>query len=142
VQANVDEILTAGKAITFEDRDGNDVEFDLVTARYFRETRKNRVLYVGGRHWERERAVNTTATSYDGYWVYPTFIYLDSKYGQHEDYTDFTEAENAAGALLMQLLGAEADWELGDDKYDEAQIGDREMIAAELEIKKFATRRF
>lgn len=128
--------------MSFEDRDGNAARLDLVTARHFQETSKDRVMLVGNRQWEREKKVNTTATTYNGYWVYPVYIYIDSKHGHHDDYTDFTEAENAAAAFIQELFGEDVDWELGEDEYYEAQVGSREMIAAEVPVKKFATRRF
>lgn len=142
MQPDVNEILTAGQAITFEDRDGGVIPLDLVTARNFRETEFDHVLFVGQRRWEREQSKNTTATTYDGYWVYPVYIYVPANAGEHNDYSDFSEAENAAEALIRELVGKVAEWELGDQDVFEGRMATREMVAAEVEFKKFATRRF
>lgn len=142
MQADLDAITNAGDAITFKDRDGNDVQLDKSTARHFNETRSDRVLYVHDGHWEKKKDVNTTATSYDGHWVYKVFIYVKANARDEDDYSDYQEVQNAMTALLKELIQSDVDWKLGEDDYYEAQVGEREMIAAEIDIKRFETRRF
>jgi hypothetical protein len=69
------------------------------------------------------------------------FIYVPALSREHSDYGDYKEAQRAGDAFLLKLMPGSA-WEFDGQQLYEAQMSSRELVACEMEIKKFATRRF
>lgn len=134
MQTNVTEILNAAGQVN---------ELNKVTARHFKEISDANipVLLVMRQKFEVREPANITTTSYNGFWNYPTVIYVKANPGDDVDYTDFTEVQTIMRAFLTKIL-ASADWEIADIDYYEATLSGKELVAGEVQLQKFSTERF
>lgn len=78
---------------------------------------------------------------YNGYWHYPTVIYAKSNPRDDSDFSDYTGLQGLMKDFLTKLL-ADPEWEIDGVHYYEATLSGKEVLAGEVELKKFATRRF
>lgn len=134
MQTNVDQIVNAA---------GQVAAINKATGRHFKELpdRAFMALLVLRRQFKPNDVANTQTTNYDGYWHYPTVIYGKSNARDHQDFTDYSEVEQTMNDFLTILLQA-PEWEIEDLNYYEATLSGKEIVAAEVELKKFDTRRF
>lgn len=134
MQNDVKHIVDTAKAVS---------GINKATGRHFKEIADKDfpALLVLSREFKVDESKDTSTTIYDGWWHYPTVIYGKSNARDDDDFSDYTSLQAVMSDFLTRLL-ADAEWEVADLHYYEATLSGKEVVAGEVELKKFDTKRF